>query len=282
VDALSSQQTPAARDRPARRFARGLLVVAVGLIVLWTLQRRMIYFPFGDVPPPAQVGLPEAEVVRFSTEDGLTLGGWFVPGAPPASGTTIVVFNGNGGNRSMRAPLAAALARRHVASLLFDYRGYGGNPGSPSEAGLAIDARAALRFLTARPDVDRDRIAYFGESLGTGVAVRLAAEDPPLALILRSPFTSVVDVGRHHYPFLPVNLFLRDRFPSIDRIGGVGCPVLVIAAARDSVVPTELSRRLYAAANEPKRLLIFEGADHNDYELLAGDRLIAAVVEVLS
>jgi hypothetical protein len=249
--------------------------------MLWTLQRRLIYFPFGEVPPPAHVGLPDAEAVSFATSDGLTLNGWFVPASPPAGGATIVIFNGNGGNRAMRAPLAAALARRHVASFLFDYRGYGGNPGSPSEGGLTLDARAARDYVASRPDVRPGRIAYFGESLGSAVAVRLSVERPPAALMLRSPFTSLTDVGRHHYPFLPVSWLLGDRFEAVDRIAAVRCPLLVIAAENDSVVPTRLSRALHAAANEPKQLLVVPGADHNDYELLAGSRLVDAVVSLL-
>ena len=149
---------------------------------------------------------------------------------------TVIVFNGNAGNRAFRAPLAAALAEHGISVLLFDYRGYGGNPGSPSEEGLAADARAARRYVAGR--AGSDRIVYFGESLGSGVAVRLAAEQPPAALILRSPFTSLTDTGRHHYPFLPVGMMLIDRFASIDRIRDIRCPLLVIAADHDSVVPT--------------------------------------------
>ena len=264
-----------------RRVATLAVVVVAVLVMLWTLQRRLIYFPFGDVPPPVHVGLAAAEAVSFTTGDGLTLAGWFVPAASPAGGATIVIFNGNGGNRAMRAPLAAALAQRHVASFLFDYRGYGGNPGSPSEAGLALDAQAARQYVASRRDVRPERIAYFGESLGTAVAVRLAAVNPPAALVLRSPFTSLTDVGRHHYPFLPVGWLLGDRFEAVDRMGEIRCPLLVIAAEDDSIVPTRLSRSLYAAANEPKRLLIVPGVDHNDYELLAGTRLVDAVVSLL-
>ena len=174
------------------------------------------------------------------------------------------------------------LARHGIASLLFDYRGYGGNPGTPSEKGLASDARAALRYVASRRDVDGDRIVYFGESLGSGVAVGLALEQPPFALILRSPFTSLVDVGRVHYPFLPVALVLRDRFPSLARIASLQRPLLVIATDRDEVVPIAQSERLYNAATSPKRLVIIEGAGHNDEEILAGRRVIAAIVEFLN
>ena len=264
-----------------RRLVAPALVAITLLVVLTTLQRRAIYFPFGRVPPPSQAGLDHVDEVTLTTEDGLDLGGWFVRPSPPSAGHSVIVFNGNGGNRSMRAPLAAALARRHIGVLLFDYRGYGGNGGSPSEDGLALDARAAVRYVISRDDVEPANLAYFGESLGTGVAVRLATERRPKALILRSPYTSLADVGRYHYPFLPVGLLLRDRFPSKERIGRAGCPLLIVAAEHDGIVPAELSRSLYEAASHPKQLLMIENADHNDYEMLAGDRVMDAVAALL-
>ena len=264
--------------RPAQLIPllAAILVVAAGLLMLWSLQRRLMYFPFGSVPPPQAVGL-NAEEVTFTTGDGLSLHAWLVPPTTRPEGVTVVVFNGNAGNRAYRASLASGLARSGFATLLFDYRGFGGTPGVPTEAGLALDARAAVAYLERRNDVDERRIVYFGESLGTGVAVALAAERPPLALVLRSPFTSMVDVARHHYPFLPVGLLLRDRYPSIDRIARVNCPVIVITAEHDSVVPADSSRQLYEAAREPKRLVVVKGADHNDEALVAGPLVIEAV-----
>jgi fermentation-respiration switch protein FrsA (DUF1100 family) len=181
-----------------------LLAVAVGIVIvvalLWLVQRRLIYFPLMQDLASVATALPGAEEVTFETQDGLRLGGWFAPAASAASGPTVLVFNGNAGDRSFRAPLAAALSQAGLSVLLFDYRGYGRNPGSPSEAGLLRDARAARAYLAGRHDVDPDRLVYFGESLGAAVAVTLAAEQPPAALILRSPFTSLAEVGRLHYP----------------------------------------------------------------------------------
>ena len=165
--------------------------------------------------------------------------------------------------------------------LLVDYRGYGGNPGTPTENGLAADSRAAQAYLAGRPDVDASRIVYFGESLGTAVAIDLAVEHPPAALVLRSPFISMRDLGQHHYPFLPVRLLLRDRFAAIDHIRQIRVPLLVIAGGRDQIVPIEHSRRLYDAAVAPKTLLVLPDADHNDDELLAGDEMIRGIVRFL-
>jgi uncharacterized protein len=257
-------------------------VLAAALGLLWLLQRRLLYFPTpGPVPPAASV-LPGAEDVTFATSDGLGLAGWFVP-APPGDRAVragrarpaVLVCNGNGGDRSMRAPLAAALARMGLAVLLFDYRGYGGNPGHPTEEGLAADARAALGYLAGRPEVDPERVIYFGESLGAAVALRLATERPPAALVLRSPFASLAEVGRRHYPVLPVSLLLRDRYDSAALAGRLDAPLLVVAGGRDQIVPASHSRRLFDAAPQPKRLVVFDGADHNDDELLAGPRLLA-------
>jgi uncharacterized protein len=257
-------------------------VLAAALGLLWLFQRRLLYFPTpGPVPPAASV-LPGAEDVTFETPDGLRLAGWFVPAPPgdPADRVgrarpAVLVCNGNGGDRSMRAPLAAALARMGLAVLLFDYRGYGGNPGHPTEEGLAADARAALGYLAGRPEVDPERVIYFGESLGAAVALRLATERPPAALVLRSPFASLAEVGRRHYPLLPVSLLLRDRYDSAALAGRLDAPLLVVAGGRDQIVPASHSRRLFAAAPQPKRLVVLDGADHNDDELLAGPRLLA-------
>jgi hypothetical protein len=264
----------------ARVLALAAAGVGVLLLLIWLGQRRMIYFPSGTVRDPRDVGLVRAEQVRFATDDGLTLNGWFVPAERPGA-DTVIVFNGNAGNRAYRSDLAAWMATAGMAVLLFDYRGYAENPGSPSEEGLALDARGARRYVVSRHDVDARRLVYFGESLGSGVAVRLAVEQPPRALVLRSPFTSFVDMGRVHFPFLPVAWLLRDRYPSIDRIAKVTCPVLVVAGANDTVVPAAQSRRLFEAAHEPKRFLIVEGADHNDEALADGQQVVAAVTTFL-
>nr|WP_264023230.1 alpha/beta hydrolase [Mycolicibacterium pyrenivorans] len=254
-----------------------VIVTLVGsglLALLWSQQRRLIYFPSTGPVPPASTVLPGARDVVIHTADGLDLAAWFLPGGP---GPAVLVLSGNGGDREMRAPLAAALHAMGLSVLLLDYRGYGGNPGQPTEVGLAADARAAHDWLAGQPQVDPKRIGYFGESLGGAVAVGLAGERPPAALVLRSPFTSLADVAGVHYPWLPVRRLLLDRYPSIDRIGALSAPLLVIAGDTDDIVPPSLTRRLYDAAPEPKRFLSIPGAGHNDRALLDGPRMLTAV-----
>ncbi|HSA54581.1 MAG TPA: alpha/beta hydrolase [Gemmatimonadaceae bacterium] len=254
------------------------LAIVLALLLLRVGHRRLIYFPYGDVPAPSAVGLAGATERRVTTEDGVELRAWYVPPRGPPAGFTVIVFHGNAGNRSHRAPLAAALADRGAGVVLFDYRGYGENAGRPSEEGLARDARAVRDHVASWGEVDSTRLVYHGESLGAAVALRLAMERPPLALVLRSPFTSLADAGRFHYPLLPVGWLLRDRYPSIERVGGLTRPLLVIAGGEDEIVPVVQSERLYAAAPEPKRLLRIDGLMHNDYELLAGDRVVDTIV----
>jgi len=262
-------------------MAIAALAVLVCLTALaWSLQRKLIYFPFERVPTPDAVGLQGAEAVSFPTPDGLTLNGWFIR-RTASPDFTVIVFNGNAGTRAVRAPLAAALARENLAVLLFDYRGFGGNPGSPTEKGLRHDARAAREYVVSRPDIDRRKLVYFGESLGTAVATDLAVDFPPAALILRSPFTSLTDIGRHHYGFLPVRWLLRDRYDTIGRIGRVNCPLLVIGGDHDRIVPIEQTRRVYEAAVTAKDLIVINGADHNDDVLLAGREMIAGLLRFL-
>lgn len=260
-----------------RSVAVAVTVVVLVVGLAWAFQRRLVYLPDPRPVPPVSTTLPGAQEVVFPTADGLALTGWFVPARRPAD-ATVLVLNGNAGDRSARAPLADALAAAGLSVLLFDYRGYAGNPGSPSEAGLAADARAARDYLLTRPDVRPDSLVYLGESLGAAVAVGLAAEHPPAALVLRSPFTSLADVGRLHYPYLPVRTLLKDRYDSAARIGAVPGPVLVVAGGADRVVPARQSRQLYDAARGPKRYVEIPGADHNDWELLAGDRFVGEVL----
>lgn len=254
-------------------LARTALVVAAVLILLlgllWVFQRRLIYLPDSDPAPPAASVLPGARDLTLTTRDGLRLAAWYVPGHHDV---TVLVTGGNAGNRLHRAPLARALAAYGLPVLLMDYRGYGGNPGTPTEEGLHLDA------LAARDAIRSPHVIYFGESLGAAVATRLALERPPDGLVLRSPFTDLAAAGQVNYPFLPVRALLRDRFPVADGIASVRAPVVVVYGTGDTIVPPHLSRAVAGAA----RATIVEvaGAGHNDLALLNGRELVGAVVDL--
>ena len=251
----------------------GLLLAA-----LWGLQRRLIYLPLRAAPPAAVDVLPRARDVTLQTADGLSLGAWLVPADAPDRGMAVLVANGNAGNRAARAALARSLAERGLSVLLFDYRGYGGNPGRPTEHGLARDVRAAYRFLVEQAGVPPGRQIFFGESLGAAVVTELATEHPPAGLVLRSPFTDLASIGRIHYPWLPVRTLLRDRYPVVDHLATVKVPTTVVYGSRDSIVPPDQSRAVAAAAAGGARLVEIEGADHNDPALVHGEQLIEAIV----
>ena len=258
------------------------VVVAVVLLVVlfsWAFQRRLIYLPSTGAVPSAATMLAGARDVQLTTSDGLRLGAWYIPARRPAGAVTVLVANGNAGDRSLRAPLARGLANQGFGVLLFDYRGYGANPGSPSEEGLARDVRAARQFLLEE-GVPGNHLLYYGESLGAAVVAELATEHPPAGLVLRSPFTDLASVGQIHYPFLPVRALLKDRFPVSEYLARVAVPITVVYGTADSIVPPDESRRSVAAARGPTRLVAVEGADHNDPALLNGDALMQAVIEL--
>jgi uncharacterized protein len=256
-----------------------LLLFAVLVGLLWAFQRRLIYLPDSGPAAGAEQVLPGAREVRLETEDGLRLAAWYLPGAAPDA-VAVLVANGNGGHRGMRAPLARSLGEAGLAVLLFDYRGYAGNPGDPSEGGLALDVRAARTFLTGEAGVRADRLVYFGESLGAAVVAELAREHPPAALVLRSPFVDLASVGAVHYPFLPVRALLRDRYPVAEHVARVQVPTTVVYGAADSIVPPEQSRAVADAAARLHRLVEVPGADHNDAVLLDGEAVVGAIVEL--
>lgn len=252
------------------RVAATIGAVWLVLVALaWTFQRQLIYLPDTSGPtPPAAV-----EEVGLVTDDGLELIAWFVAVDDPTS--TVLVTPGNAGNRSLRLPLAQGLADRGHQVLLLDYRGYGGNPGRPQAEGLAADARAAHDHLAARDDVDADRIVHLGESIGTGVAAGLAADRQPAAVVLRSPFPELADVGASAYPFLPVRTLLRERLPVTEPLAPLDLPVLVVAGEADRIVPTRLSERV--AADLGADLEVVAGVGHNDRALLDGAAYLDAV-----
>lgn len=246
-------------------------LLAILVVLAWSQQRRLLYFPEGDPgPPPA--GWNE---VTISTTDGLELTAWNRSAEEEADRPLVLVFHGNAGNRAGRVPLGEGLFSRGFDVLLIDYRGYGGNPGTPTEHGLAEDAESAARFAEAlAPD---RAIVYFGESLGAAVTIGLAASMPPDALVLVSPFTSVADVGRFHYPLAP-SWLIRESYPSLDRVenGAVeGIPVLVAAGSGDTIVPVAQSKVIADTADAEWHEV--PGADHNDPGLRSAPAFVLRV-----
>jgi hypothetical protein len=219
--------------------------------------------------------LSAGEELVLETSDGEQVVAWHVP--PTRKSFVILYFHGNGGALAWRAERFRMLVAAGAGLLALSYRGYGGSTGTPSEAGLKRDADALYRFAMERY-ADR-RLVLWGESLGTGVAVPLAAERTVAALILEAPFTSAVEAGAALYPFLPVRRLMKDRFSSEACIARVSAPVLVLHGARDTVIPIDMGERLYARIESPKRFVRFPGAGHNDLDRYGA---IPAALEFLS
>ncbi len=243
-----------------------LLFVVVGYAALVALmyfaQRAVMYFPERPRTPPAMAGFAGAEEVTLDTADGERVIAWHV--APRGDKPVVLYFHGNGGSLAWRVDRFRRLTADGTGLVALSYRGYGGSSGSPTEAGLIADAEAAYAFAAAR--YPAERIAVFGESLGTGVAVVLAAEKPVWRLILQSPFTSAADVAAHIYWYLPVRLLMKDQFRSDLRIGKVTAPVLVLHGDRDRIVPFALGEQLFALIDARKRFVRIVGGGHNDLD----------------
>jgi uncharacterized protein len=255
----------------ALKLLAGVLALYLLLTAaLWLMQRSMIYFPFGGRPEPAMWGAAGMTAVDLPTGDGLSLLAWWRP--PARNGAPVLVlFHGNAGHLGYRAGKVRDFLDAGWGVLLPAYRGYSGNPGRPTEAGLYADGRAALDWLAAQ-GVAPGHLVLYGESLGSGVAVKMASERRVGAVVLEAPFTSLAELAAHHYPIFPARWLLRDRYESVVRIGEVTAPVLVIHGERDAIVPASFGRALLAAANEPKHGVFLSGAGHNDlsYHGIAG------------
>lgn len=231
--------------------------LAVGL-ALYAGQRRMLFPASAFRATAAEAGLDRFRDLVLETSDGERLVAWWVP--PEPGRALVLFFHGNGSTLWNRRDRARLLSRDGRGLLIVSYRGYSGSSGSPSEEGLQLDAEAAYRFLGS---YESRRIVLYGESLGTGVAIRLATAKPVGGVILDAPYTAIDDVAAPMFPFLPVKWLLRDRFPSIERISDLRAPLLVLHGERDGLIPIALAERLYAAANEPKRFVRLPGVVHH-------------------
>jgi fermentation-respiration switch protein FrsA (DUF1100 family) len=225
-------------------------------------QRTLLYLPRSTHVSPAEAGLPEAEEVVLKTSDGERVIAWHIP---PRPGQPVVIyFHGN-------AEVVATQVARHreliaggAGLVALSYRGYMGSTGRPTEEGLLRDAEAAYQFAASR--YPADRIVLWGHSLGSGVAVALAATRPVAKLILEAPFSSTVDVAASMFPIVPVRWLMRDQFRSDQRIGAVTASILILHGERDFVVPISLGERLFKLAREPKRFVRYPAGGHDDLD----------------
>jgi fermentation-respiration switch protein FrsA (DUF1100 family) len=236
-------------------FATAYGIAALGLALL---QRRLLYFPDRRHTPLALAGLAGGEELRLETPDGETLVAWHFP--PEAGKPVVLYLPGAAGALVDRAPRLRLFLQNGFGVMAVSYRGYGGSTGRPSEAGLLLDAECA--YLAACARYEADRLIIVGASLGTGVAVALAAKHEAAALVLLAPFLSALDIAQRRLPFLPARWLMRDQFRSDLAISKVRAPVLMIHGARDPVIPIASSKRLFERANPPKSFICVPDGGH--------------------
>jgi fermentation-respiration switch protein FrsA (DUF1100 family) len=232
------------------------------LALIYLFQRSLMYFPDTARTPPAQAGLSQAQEVTLTSSDGERLIAWHV--APHGTKPVVLYFHGNGGALNLRARRFAWLTADGIGLVALSYRGYGGSTGKPSEEGLICDAAAAYDFAAAR--YPAKRIVLWGESLGSAVAIALAAQREVGALVLDAPFTSAADLGAAFFPFAPVRWLMKDTFRSDQRIARVSAPILVLHGERDRIVPISFGERLFKLAHAPKRMVRFPNGGHVDLD----------------
>lgn len=241
--------------------------LAVG-VTLYIMQPGLLYRPVREVLyTPADLDL-DFEDVFFKSADGLQLNGWFV--RAENAGFTVLFCHGNGGNIAHRLDSINLFNNMDLNCFIFDYRGYGRSGGRPSEEGTYLDAQAACKWLTEEKKIRPDSIIIFGRSLGASIAAHLAGGVDAAALVIESAFTSYVDMGRKFYPYLPVRMFAKFSYSTIDYIKAITCPVMIIHSRNDELVPFEFAARLYEAAPEPKEFVELFGG-HNDAFLTAAE-----------
>lgn len=244
------------------------LAVLAGLYLaaaaaMFAFQRQLLYFPSNRGPSPAEAGFEDAVEHVLTAEDGTRILLWHAPA--PEGAPTILYFQGNAGEIADRADRWSFYRDAGFGTAFLSWRGFGGSEGTPTETGLHQDAAAAFAWLNAQ-GIGAGSIALVGESLGTGVAVRLAAAQPPgapvAALVLEAPYTSTADVAARSYPWLPVRLLMLDQFRSIDLVGRINTPLFVFHGDADQVIPFDLGLALFEAAPAPKEFSAGPGGGH--------------------
>ena len=293
--------TPGVLGKLKRHVLRLLLLVGFAYLaiclMLAFLQRKLIYVPTKGAVRVEESGFSEdrIEEVFLRVDDNVELHGWYCQCEPTSlrsHAKLAILFPGNAGNRLKRTWWMEEFHEKGCHTLIFDYRAYGGSGGSPSEEKIASDSLKIWEFATNELGFSHDQIVISGQSLGGGVATRLACQKcveqtPPAGLILQATFTSLVDVAKFNYPWLPVSSLLVERYPSVERIGDVTCPVLVIHGRRDRIVPYELGEQLFSAAPEKsqsgvaKQFVELQEAGHNDIPYVAADDVTVATHQFL-
>lgn len=236
-----------------------LFIFGLLMLLLFVFQRYLIYFPARQTPKLQDYSATDMRSVHLLTSDNLRLLAWYKPAQNQQ--TTILYLHGNAGHIGHRMPLARQFINAGFGVLLPEYRGFGGNPGSPTEQGLYLDSEAALQYLYQKGLKNRQIVVY-GESLGTGVATRLAENRDFCGLILQSPFTSLASLAKYHYPWIFIKP--RDRFDSLSRIKNIHIPLLILQGTDDRIVPYEEGLKLFNAARQPKNRIDFDKKNHND------------------
>ena len=239
--------------------------------LLYAYQRDFLYFPDVQRPIATPANIPSFKEVELVTADGLRLLAWYVP--PPEGGPILLYYHGNGGNLGYRWYRLSLFASSGLGVLMPEYRGYGGNEGQPSEAAFYADADVAMAFIETE-GIAPERIVVYGESLGTGVATRVASEHQIAALVLEAPYTSIAAMAAGQFPYFPVRLMLKDRFDSLSRIEQVRAPILIMQGERDQIVPPALGRELFAAAPEPKEFWSSPDGGHDDLFGVGADEAV--------
>ncbi len=243
------------------------LLLCVGL---YFVQRSMIYFPDRSRPAP----IDGVEIVDVTAQDGQKIQSWYFAPTDPQK-PTIIYFHGNAGNYAQRIYKAIHYIEKGYGVLLAEYRGYGGNDGDISEVGLYLDARAQINWLLKEKSLSETDIVIYGESIGSGIAVEMATEYKAHALILETPFSSLYDIASSRYFFLPVKYLLKDKYMNIEKIRSINMPLLIMHGRADNVIPFAFAEKLYKHANQPKKLIVFPDANHNNlYEYRAFDHVI--------
>jgi len=230
--------------------------------LLYFQQRSLMYFPGGEREDIATFDIPQPKTIPVQSEPGITFNAWYWPAE--AEMATIVFFHGNGQAYPYWINKLMLYHNEGYGIFFTDYRGYGGVNGKPSEKGIYTDARAHLRALMQATGLKPENLVYLGESLGTGVATQMATEFPPQAIIYESAYSGTNDIAKGRYWMFPIDLLMKDKYRSIDKIKSLTMPKLFIHGKQDAVIPIRYARKLFQTAPEPKQMVELNNAGHNN------------------